>query len=240
MRSTGFAKSAAAVILLLLAIPAYAQATVNTYASSATDPNTSKPLSTVVYTPTCNQVPGGAEVTPIANPTDGYWLEASGKTECRVNVQQQISALPVGSGYKAALKIGSGVFGPFSNAFAVAAQTSHPCDGTDPTSGSVVAGTRTLTWCYPDGADGGSSITGWAIYVDGVRTLVTNVSVGSSANASGRRAYSASITVATGTRTIREAPVNAIGEGNQSPVYTLTVQAPATVPTGTPGTRGVQ
>jgi len=66
MRSSAIAKSTLTVICMLLACPAWAQsATVATYASAATDPNTAKPLSAQTYTPTCNLTPKVTESSPI-------------------------------------------------------------------------------------------------------------------------------------------------------------------------------
>jgi hypothetical protein len=229
-----------AILLMLLSSPVYAQsATLAVFPSAATDPNTATPVAPPVqYTPVCPIFPKAVEVLPIVNPAEGYYDNpADPLTDCRLNVAAQMAALPLGSNYKAAVKVGTSPYGDFSSAFAMAAQVAHPCDGADPTSGSVVAGTRTLSWCYPDNATGGSPITGWAIYLGATRT--TPAATTGTANSAGRRLYTALITVATGAVSLQVAPVNAIGEGARSPAYALSVQAPATAPTGSTGIRGV-
>src|SRR4051812_14921958 len=111
---------ACVLCLLSLIVPSASlaqAATVAIFASTATDPNVSVPLSTAVYTPVCSQ-PVFAETLPILNPADGFYTDpASALSDCRVAVTTQIAALPDGSGYRGAVKIGSGLFGPFSSAF---------------------------------------------------------------------------------------------------------------------------
>lgn len=228
-------------VVSALAFPAMAQpATIAVFPATASDPNTAVPIAAPVqYTPTCGVTPKLVEITPIVNPNTGAYDDpADASKDCTLNIAAQFSALPQGQTYKAAVKLGVDPFGPFSTAFSVsAAQVTDLCALPDPTSGTVVAGTRTITWCYPENATGGSPITGWALYVDGARSL-PSVVVGT-VQPSGRRAYTASIAVATGSRQIQVAPINAIGEGTKSAVFTLSVQAPTTAPTGTPAIRGV-
>lgn len=231
--------------LLLLFLPALASAqlaTVAIFAAATTNPNAATPVaSPVAYTPTCDNAVLGTEPATLTNPAIGFWEDPSRPgRECRVSVQAQVNALPTGVSYRGAVRIGTQPYGEISTAFARAAaqQPAHTCDGVAPTLGTVTAGTRTLTWCYPDGATGGSPITAWAVYIDSVRS-VPSVTVGPTANTAGRRAYTASVLFNTGTRLIRVAPINAVGEGVQSPAFTLTAQAPATAPTGTADVRSV-
>lgn len=230
-------------LMLVLPSVAHAATLIAIFPESATDPNLSVPLAAPVsYTPTCGLVPKYVEpmpVNPITTFADAVYDDFPDTTkDCRVSFYQQILALPRGFTYKVAAKTDADgfVYSAFSSPFALAAQAAHECDGTDPTSGTVLAGTRTFTWCYPDNQTGGSPLTGFALYTGTVRTLMT-VTTGT-ANAAGRRAYTATVAWTPGTLQLQVAPLNAVGEGNRSPVFTMSVQAPATAPTGTPGIRG--
>ena len=110
-----------ALVASLLVTPAFAQsATVAIFNAAATNPNTAKPLATpVVYgAPLCNQ-PFANEPSPIVDPIIGYYLDPNLPTtrNCQVDVTAQIRALPVGSGYKGAVKVGTGLYGEFSTGF---------------------------------------------------------------------------------------------------------------------------
>lgn len=216
------------VVLALCASPAYAQAaTVAIFAPSATDANTATPLATpVTYTPTCNLSPKFSETPPILNPNEGVYDDPANPTtrDCKVLVDAQIVALPIGKGYRAAVKVGTQPYGPLSSAFERAAQVIHPCDGIAAAAGSVVSGSRTLTFC--NGTT--TPITGWALYTNGVRALVTPTK--GTANTAGLFAYTVTVTVPVGVTTYELAAVNQTQEAAKSATFTLTAQAPIITP----------
>jgi hypothetical protein len=231
-------------ILGVTALLVAQSATVAVFSSNATDPNTATPVAApVTYsTPTCNQPLGVETPSPILNPQTGFWVDpANSARECRVNIASQIAALPVG-GYKGAVRLGAGVYGAFSTAFAVAAQPAHPCDGPPPSSGATVAGPRTVAWCHSglDANGTATTVTNWRVYDGATVTTVplSSVTVGSTANAQGLRLYSTTLTLAAGSRSLQVAGVNAVGEGPRSPAFALTVTPPAAVPAA-PVVRGV-
>lgn len=176
--------------LALFTPAAFAQAaTVAIFASTATDPNVSAPLSSAVYTPVCSQ-PAFTETLPIINPADGFYADpASALSDCRIALTAQIAALPNGTGYRGAVKIGNGLFGPFSSAFAVAAaQVAHPCDSTPSSPASVNVGQGfTLGWCHS-----GANVTAWRIYRNGVLVSGVTVTPGATVNAAGDRYFTVS------------------------------------------------
>lgn len=235
--------SIAAVVIL--SGQATAQATtaieVAAFPSSATNPATAMPLATPVIYPiasvACNQAKV-AETLPIVNPNEGRYDDPANPTtrDCALALDAQFRALPLGSGLKAAYRFRSGAtpgtWSPFSTAFAVTAPQTHPCDGTPPSAGTVLEGTRTLSWCW-DGLDANgapTTATAWTATVDGARVTLTNVQVGATANAQGKRLYAASLALLRGTRAVRVAGTNAVGEGVFSAVFTITVTVPAAAP----------
>lgn len=238
-------KRCVCLFALCFAAPAWAQsATIAVFPSAVTNPNTGTPVRpAVAYTGTavrCGQIRTTESPAPIVNPAEGWYADPVDATkDCFVDIATQVAAIPVGSGYKAAIKIGTGTFGALSTAFAV--QATHPCDGTAPTSGTVLEGTRTLTWCW-DGLDTNGSATtptGWAFYTDGVRSLVTGVTVGATANAAGQKLYAVSVPITRGTHSLQMSAVNAQGEAASKPVFAATVTVAAAAPT--PSTiRGIQ
>lgn len=234
-------KTLFALLLIVLATPALAQpATVAVFSSTALDANTATPVmpAWTYAAPVCGQRPKLVEAPPIVNADTGAYDDPTDATaDCRLDLRPQLAALPLGS-YRAAVKGATTTFGTLSTAFTMAAQAVHPCDGADPVSGTVAAGSRTLSWCYPDNTTGGSPITGWAVYVGTTRTTPT-VTTGTTVNAAGRRLYTSVITVTAGSLALQVAAFNAIGEGAKSATFALTVQAPATAPTGTSGIKGV-
>lgn len=127
----------------------------------------------------------------------------------------------------------------------VAAQP-HPCTQPYPTSPpSLVEGTAGLAWCHSGkGASGGvETITGWALYVDGVRTVIP---VGTAPaqgppNAAGETLYRMGIALIRGSHTYQLAGIDATGEGAKStPPLALSVVAPMSVPDQVRGLRASQ
>lgn len=91
--------------------------TVGIFASSATDPNVSIPITTTDYVFQSCGFALGSESPPITNPSEGFFeYPTSSGLECRINLTAQIAALSSGS-YKAALKVGSGTYGSLSTTF---------------------------------------------------------------------------------------------------------------------------
>lgn len=239
-------KYAVGILALLLTFGGQATAqatsyTVAAYSGAATDPATATPIATpvtyLVSQLTCGQAKI-SETLPIVNPYEGRVDDpANAALDCAVPIESQMLALPVGSGYKVAYRIFTGTvpsaWSPFTTAFAITAPQIHPCDGTPPTTGTVVEGTRTLSWCW-NGLDvnGSATIaTVWTATIDGVRTTLTSVQVGATANAQGKRLYSATIPLVRGSRAVRVAATNAVGEAVFSATFTVTVTVPAGVPT---------
>jgi len=223
--------------------------TVAAFPASATNPATATPVAPPVTYPlaqvVCNQ-PKVSETTPIVNPYEGRIDDPSNPTtrDCALPIEPQFIALPVGSGFKAAYRAVSGTstsaWSAFSTPFAVTAQT-HACDGAAPTTGTVPAGISTRSWCW-NGLDVNGNptvITSWTATVDGTRVLLGNVVVGATANAQGRRLYSAPMTLTAGTRVVRVAGTNAIGEAVFSQSYTMTV-TPVLGPPSVADIRGIQ
>jgi hypothetical protein len=120
-------------LLVLLPVSAFAQVqptvsyTVNTYASTATDPTTA-PLNTGTYAVgviACGQVrPAPGTVTPV-NPDRVRFIDpANDALDCVIQtaaMATQLASLPVGTGYKASARangasLQSG-WSPFSNSF---------------------------------------------------------------------------------------------------------------------------
>lgn len=221
------------ILSLLLGAPgAFAQAaTIAVFTAAATNPNVNVPVApAVVYaTPTCNQ-PAFTEIPPITNPTDGFYQDpANALRDCAINVTAQMAALPVASGYKGAIKLGTGLYGPFSTSFAVAAQVAHPCD-TTPASPTLVNTNQgfTLGWCHPslDTLGAPTVITSWRVYRNNV--LVTAiVTAGATANAAGLKFYTTPRTEAAAiVASFEVAAVSAGGEGARMPALALTVVQP--------------
>lgn len=212
--------------LLLFTPPAFAQAaTVAVFAPTVTNPNAATPLSSAVYTPTCNLAVAN-EILPILNPVEGRYADPANATrDCSVNIAAQIAALPTGTGYVGAVKVGTGVYGPLSTAFAVAAaQVTHPCDATPASPASVnVAQSFTLGWCHA-----GTNVTGWRVYRNGVLVTGVTVTPGATANALGERYYTASRSeAAVATNVVFEvAGMNGVTEAARVAVPTLAVVQP--------------
>ena len=100
------------------------------------------------------------------------------------------------------------------------------------TTATVLEGTRTLTVCN-DGKDVNGNvvaITGWAVYVDGVRAVAANVVAGSTTNAAGLRDYAVTVSLSRGTRLVQVVALNAQGEATKSSTLTVAVNAPLGVP----------
>lgn len=224
---------------------AQATATVGFYPASATD--VTAPPTVYVTKPTpCMVTPKRPQRLPDAtttavsvavdDPTDASF-------DCVAEVTTEYRMLPPGGLYKVAVTLDGRNYGLFSPAFSPsAAQPAHACDAS-PTSGTVLAGARTYSGCYPDAALGGSPVTGIALYDNQVRSVVpiSAITVGGTANAAGWRQYSMPYTAVVGTHDLRFAPINALGEADSlSPPFTLTVTAPATKPTGVGKSIGVQ
>jgi len=219
-----------------------AQATafsVAAFPATATSPATGTPLAAPVTYPlaslACNQ-PKESETLPIVNPDEGRVDDPANPTtrDCAIPIAAQFVALPAGTGFRAAYRVVAGTavsaWSAFSTPFAITVAQTHPCDGVPPTTGTVVEGTRTLTWCW-DGRDtngNATTVTAWTAMVDNVRRALNNVTVGGTANAQGKRLYSAQLVVTPGTRLIQIAGTNAVREAVFSATFTVTVtQAPA-------------
>lgn len=234
----------AIALVLVFAQSTFAQAaTVSVFGAAATDPNIASPLATAIYVaPLCGQPFLAETPPPIVNPVQGEYPDPANATkDCVVTLTAQLATIPVGTGYKAALKLGGGAYGPFSTAFAVAAQTIHPCDGTPATSSMVIAGARTISWCFSGLDTNGAvtTVTSWALYTNNVRSVLTGVTVGATANAAGLKLFSAPLTVAAGSPQYAVAGVNAVGEAAKSPVFTVQATPAGTAP-ATSVIRGVQ
>lgn len=219
---------------ILFASNAFAQsATIAVFSPTATDPNTATPISSAVQlAPLCDQ-PLDTRETAL-NPTEGAYDDpARPGRECRVDVRAQLAAIAPGTGYKAAVRVGTGRYGAFSNAFALAQPAAHPCDSTPTSPATIPAGqSLTLGWCH-SGTDssGTAAVTSWRVYRN--NTLLTGVTVTTSAtaNAQGLRYYSISRTEsAAGAASFEVSGVNAVGEGARAPAIAISVQPSATVP----------
>lgn len=230
-----------ACVCLATSVHAQTAYTIALYPALAT--STATPISAVTYPATqarCGQAIEIATALEV-NQTEAHFDDPASPVlfDCVLPVTPQISALAIGT-YKAALKPNTGTtFGAFSNVFAV--QVPHPCDGTPPTLASAVEGARTLTWCS-DGQDANlqpTTITGWALYTDGVRSTLSGVTIGATANATGEKLCSAVITITRGMHVYTVAGVNATGEGSKSDPLTATITA-AAAPPKKPKLRGVQ
>jgi hypothetical protein len=234
-----------ALVFLLCSTLATAQTTaysVAVFGPTVTNPATSAPVAPAVVYPVasvpCGQAKAAETAQPIVNPYEGRFDDPASPTtkDCAVPIESQILGLPAGSGYTIAYRPMAGdsllAWSPLSSTFAVAAQTVHPCDGVAPTSGSVLSGTRTLSWCF-NGLDANgqpTTVTSWVAYIDGVRTILGTVTVGTTANGAGMKLYSAPVTLASGTRVVQIAGVNAVGEAVKSASFTSTVTVPPAAP----------
>lgn len=216
------------LLVLLFSARVVSAQTVATFASTVTDPNAAAPLSSASYTPACGQA-FAAQSSPLTNVTEGRYPDpANAALDCVVTLQAQMAALPSGS-YKAALKVGA-LFGPLSSTF-TAAQVTDPCAGTPATAGAAFVGTRTFGWCV-DGKDTNgnpAAYTGWAVYLDNVRTVVVGTAQGT--GTSGLTFYTAPLAVAAGVHSVQVAAVNAVAESAKSGTFTVTVSMPASAPT---------
>lgn len=242
-----------ALVFLLCSTFAAAQTTaysVAVFGPTVTNPATATPIAPAVAYPVasvpCGQVKAVETSPPIVNPYEGRFDDPADATkDCAVPIESQILALPIGTNYKTAYRPVSGTtFGawsPLSTSFAVAAQTAHPCDGVPPTTGTVQQGARTLSWCF-NGIDANgqpTTVTSWAVYIGGVRTVLASVTVGTTANAAGLKLYSAPITLSSGTYVVQIAGVNATGEAVKSASFSATVTIPPAVPSAAV-IRGIQ
>lgn len=241
-------------VFALSLFPALASAqttgySVAVFGSTATNPATATPIAPAVVYPlsavTCGQ-PKVAETTPIVNPYEGRIDDpANAALDCAVAIEPQVLALPVGTGYKIAFRAMAGTtpstWSPMSTPFSVAMQTTHPCDGTAATSGTVLVGNRTLSWCFNglDTTGNPANVTSWAVYVDGVRSVLSGVTVGATANTAGFKLYQAPLTLAGGTHTVQVAGVNSVGEAVKSATFTVTVTVPQSAPSVS-NIRGIQ
>jgi hypothetical protein len=227
-------RSLVLISLLLLPSGGYAQAaTVAVVPAGVSNPLTPIRPPVTYSTPVCDE-PVFTETTPIVNPFEGYYTDPARPTRnCKVDVRAQMAALPVGAGYRAAVKIGSEPYGPLSTAFAIAAgQTTHPCDSTPASPTQVNAGQSfTLGWCHT-----GTNVTGWRVYRNGTPIPVT-VTPGTTVNAAGKRYYTVSRTEATPLTGLQHSvsALNGTSEGTSVPFATIAVvPLPPPVPTEAP------
>lgn len=237
---------ASLVFVIVLTGSASAQATaysVSVFNGNVTNPATGTPVRPAVVYPlaqvSCNLTPKATETLPIVDPNEGRFDDPANPTtrDCSIALDVQMRALPAGTIYRAAVRTVTGstlsAWSPLSSIFTVtAAPQAHPCDGATLSTAAVIEGTRTLTICN-DGKDVNGSvvqITGWAIYVDGVRSVLASVTAGTTANAAGLRDYSVSLPLTRGTKVIQIVALNAQGEAAKSTTLTVTVSAPLGVP----------
>lgn len=226
------------LVAILMTTQAAAQAaTIGVFPPGTLDAGGAIPIrQPVTYTPSCGQPVSPEASGPLVNPRFGAYDDpAVMNRECRLDVSAQFAELPPGTNYRAAVKVGQNPYGPLSMAFAVAAQAVHPCDGAPSATGTVIEGTRTISWCF-DGRDTNGATTtvpNWAVYVNATRLVVpaASVTVGGTVNAAGMRLYSTPVALTRGTSTLRVAAVNAVGEATPSATFTVTVQPPPAVPT---------
>jgi len=112
------------------------------------------------------------------------------------------------------------------------AQT-HECDvASPPTSASATAGAPiTLLHCHSGLDPNGNAVTGFAMYLDGVRSLVTMVR-GATANATGLFAYTflTSAPASSGVKTYETAALSGTLESPRSNPFALTVSLPRVAP----------
>lgn len=233
-----------AILFLLLSTFAAAQTTaysVAVFDPTATNPATATPVappvSYLLAAVPCGQAKALESTPPIVNPYEGRIDDPGDATkDCAIPIETQMLALSPGSGYMAAYRplVGStpGAWSPLSTPFTVAAQLPHPCDGTAPTTGSVQAGARTISWCW-NGLDANgqpTTIATWALYLDGVRSVLSGVTVGTTANSAGLKLYTAPLTVTSGTHAIQVAGTNTMGEAVKSATFTAAVTVPPAQP----------
>lgn len=118
----------------------------------------------------------------------------------------------------------------------VTAQT-HYCDTTPPTAGAAIPGqVLAISTCIgPNDTNGVPfTVTGWALYDNGVRTLVTLVK-GTTSTVSNRTVWAGTYTVpaVTGVRTLQTAAIASAlptPEGAKSIPFVLTVSLPPGAP----------
>lgn len=102
---------------VVVGVPPAGTAVVAIFLTAATDPNVNTPVSAVAYQNTDCRASFVEESPPITNPTMAYWMSAPGSyIECRADITKQVQALSNGT-YKAAVKIGAGMFTSFSTTF---------------------------------------------------------------------------------------------------------------------------
>ena len=191
-------------------------ATIALFAAGVVDANTATPVATpVTYSsPLCGQVRLPESPPPILNPAIVFWDETA-PTECRVTVTPQVAALPVGSGYTAAVKIGTGLYGPPSTAFSVSAAQVP----------TIIAGQPFTVRAPHDCANA----TAYRLYLDGAQA---GADLPLSACASGM-ITAASSGVPAGSHTAALAAVDAVGE-LRGPALTFQATAPRTTAPGLP------
>lgn len=223
-----------ALLACLFVSPAFAQsATVAIFAGSATDPNTAKPLNTpVTYAPVCGYTPKMIETTPIINPAVGAFDDpANPLLDCRLDVATQFAALSIGSGYKAAVRVGTGPYGAFSNAFAVQS-TTHPCDTTPISRTTALVGQPvTVGVCHPllDVNGNPTTPTSYRVYRNGILLTLTPTVSAASLTGWVLASFTRTETVA-GSSSYEVSAVNAVGESTRSAPLAVTVTQPAAVP----------
>lgn len=136
--------------------------------------------------------------------------------------------------------------GPLSPVFtvtALAAQPTDPCGGPDPSGGSVVAGNRTITVCFPPTDTTGApiAVTGVALYVGAARSVLAGLVIGAQ-QPSGRTVATAPLPQAmtAGSYALQIATISAAGvESAKSPVFSLSVAQPPPPTPATPAVKGV-
>lgn len=229
-------KVCAVVVFLVMVMPAWAQsATVAVFSSTVVDPNATAPVQPPVtyVAPVCNQ-PVILDQGSVTNPIEGAYADPMDPSrECRVAIAAQLGAVAAGT-YKGAVRLGAGLYGPLSNAFTLAAQVAHPCDGTPASVPSKLVGQSfEFGWCH-DGTDTNgtpTSLTAWRVYRNGVLLSGVSVSTGTVANGQGLVYSSFQRTETTsGVVTFETSAVNTVGESAKLAPVTVTITVPPAPP----------
>jgi hypothetical protein len=95
-----------------------AQAVIAVFFGTATDPNNAFPVASVTAaTPQCDLAKVPENILPTQAPTHARWDDANPLRDCETPTPTLSGLTPTASGYRAALSLNGGLFGPFSTAF---------------------------------------------------------------------------------------------------------------------------
>jgi hypothetical protein len=181
----------------------------------------------------CDQPSPTDQAQPVALPTEAHFSDqAHPGRDCVLNVVALVSSLPPGTYTGILAASDGGRSDPAAYAVPGGQATTHPCDAPVTLPPSVVEGSHVLGWCAPDLDVNGTpaNVTGWALYTNGTRALLANVTAGTTTNAAGQRNYTAPVLLVRGTASLQVAGVNAVGEGAKAPAIAVTVTIPPGVP----------